>query len=117
VFLHQMPKHDAIRSRPVRDLHQMPRFDGQARFLAGLIHLMPDRPAGGVISGVRGDQRRAGRCSGPARLRRPGRPAERHAPLAQRDEGVVADHEVIEQLDVEQAAGSECLRGQVEVVR
>jgi hypothetical protein len=49
VFLHQMPKHGAIRSRPVRDLHQTPSFDDQARFLAGLIHLMPDRPAGGVI--------------------------------------------------------------------
>jgi hypothetical protein len=36
----------------------MPRFDGQVRFLAGLIHLMQDRPACGVISGVRGDQRR-----------------------------------------------------------
>ena len=42
---------------------------------------------------------------------------EGHAPLAQGDEGIVADDQVIEQLDVEEAAGGQGFGGQVEVVR
>ena len=53
----------------------------------------------------------------PPGLRSGRRPPEGHAPLAQRDECVVADHEVIEQLDVQQPAGGERLGGEVEVVR
>ena len=35
------------------------------------------------------------------------------APVTQRDEGIVADHEVVEHLDVQQAAGSQRFGGQV----
>ena len=59
---------------------------------------------------------RAGRAAQSA-ARAPCRPVERDAAVAQRDVGVVADDEVVEQLDVEQAAGGERLGGQVEVVR
>src|SRR6266550_3339458 len=45
------------------------------------------------------------------------RPVERDAAVAQRDPGVMADDEVVEQIDVEQAACSEGLGRQVEVVR
>lgn len=43
-------------------------------------------------------------------------PIERHAPVTQRDIGVVADHQVVEQLDVEQPAGGQCLGCQMQVV-
>src|SRR6185436_10034042 len=42
---------------------------------------------------------------------------ERHAPVPQRDIGVVADDEVVEDVDVEEAARGEGLGGEVEVVR
>ena len=45
------------------------------------------------------------------------RPIEGNAPVAQRHVRVVADHQVVEQLDVEQAARGECLGRQVQVVR
>ena len=44
-------------------------------------------------------------------------PVEGHAPVAQRDVRVVADDQVVEQLDVEQTARGEGLGRQVEVVR
>lgn len=42
---------------------------------------------------------------------------ERDAAIAERDIGVIPDHEMIEDLDVEQTPGSEGLGRQVEVVR
>ncbi len=42
---------------------------------------------------------------------------ERNPTVAQRDVGVVADHEVVQHVDVEEAAGRECLGGEVQVVR
>ena len=45
------------------------------------------------------------------------RPVERDAAVPERDVGVVPDDEVVEQLDVEQAAGRQRLGGEVEVVR
>ena len=44
-------------------------------------------------------------------------PIESHAPIAQRDVRVVADDQVVEQLDVEQSACCEGFGRQVEVVR
>ena len=72
------------------------------------------------------EARRSGRRASPAAgasqayARRPARrrrPIEGDAAVAQRDVGVVADHEVVEQVDVEQPAGGERLGGQVQVVR
>jgi hypothetical protein len=71
-----------------------------------------------VRARARGD-RRSRPGSGPGR-RSAGatlRAVEGDAAIAQRDPGVVADHEMVEQVDVEQAAGGEGLGGQVEVVR
>ena len=44
------------------------------------------------------------------------RSVEGHTPIAQRDVCVMADDEVVEQLDVEQAAGRQRLGGEVQVV-
>ena len=44
------------------------------------------------------------------------RAIERDAAVAERDIGIVADHQVVEDIDVEQAAGGQRLRGQVEIV-
>ena len=46
----------------------------------------------------------------------PPRPVERDAAVAQRDVRVVADDEVVEELDVEQPAGGQGLGGEVQVV-
>ena len=72
---------------------------------AGSPRSIPGRPWRG---------RRAAQSAARARV---ARPVERHAPVAQRDVRVVADDEVVEQLDVEQPAGRQRLGGQVEVVR
>jgi hypothetical protein len=45
------------------------------------------------------------------------RPVEGHAAVAQADPGVVADDDMVEQLDVEEPAGGEGLGREVEVVR
>ena len=44
-------------------------------------------------------------------------PVERDAAIAERDERRVADHDVVEQLDVEKPARRERLCGEVQVVR
>src|SRR6476646_7916261 len=44
-------------------------------------------------------------------------PVERHAAVAQRDVRVVADDQVIEQLDVEKPPRGKCLGRQVKVIR
>src|SRR5207247_11428892 len=46
----------------------------------------------------------------------PARPIEGHPSIAQRHVRVMADHEVVEQVDVEQATGSQRLGRQVQVV-
>jgi hypothetical protein len=46
----------------------------------------------------------------------PLRPVEGHAAIAQRDPGVVADHEVVEEIDVEEAAARQRLGREVEIV-
>jgi hypothetical protein len=62
--------------------------------------------------------RLAGRRSGPVRGGSRGRrPIEGDAAVAERDVRIVADHEVVEQGDVQQASGGEGLGGEVQVVR
>jgi hypothetical protein len=95
---------------------------------ARIVHEIDRCPARGRLRSVESDRSAAGgdiwQRSGPAtenggadRLRSPARAAEGDAAFAERDEGVVADHEVVEQLDIEQAAGRQRLGGQVQVVR
>ncbi len=77
----------------------------------------PMRAAAGVYPGG------GARPGTVAPLLRGGRPAARgaavegHTAVPQGDEGVVADHDVVQQLDVEEPSGCQGLRGQVEVVR
>ena len=72
---------------------------------------LTDGPSSGgapAASPARPVQRRARRGAGPV---------EGDAAVAQRDVGVVADDEVVEQVDVQQPAGGQRLGGQVQVVR
>ena len=43
-------------------------------------------------------------------------PIERHAAVAQRDVRVVADHEVVQQVDVQEAPGRERFRCEVQII-
>ena len=64
------------------------------------------RPASGVVSSQVGGGREAPLP----------RAIEGHAAIPERDPRVVADHQVVEDIDVEQAAGGDRLGGEVQVV-
>ena len=83
----------------------------------GIWQKLGDRRRGPSGAGVRHRASRSGRVHGArAALRRSARASEGHSALPERDEGVVADHEVIEQLDIQQAPGGQCFGSQVQVV-
>ena len=72
-----------------------------------------------LVSGWPARPTDTGRVEREASVRDPGGPlgpVERDAAIAQRGVGIVADDQVVQQGDVQQPAGRQRLRGQVEVV-
>ncbi len=55
-------------------------------------------------------------CSGTRRAQGRRDSVERDASIPQRDVGVVADHQVVQQADIQEAPGGQCLGRQVKVI-